>query len=506
MSIQGLYRRVRKLTRQFAYRESLYVIWAYSQYLQVNGFQIPNDIEVANEFLNADFPQAFIPEWTLELIAREVIRYADEEARRGRSLRRWAKLAQIANTLKSLESRIYSQLVGGGRIQIELMRIAHRQFVWQQQRPSWRWIIRYYKLFNTPAIIAHAEQATGLSVDHIFLIGMCYHAIFLDRPRATRQLNIQIPGLDQQHIDRFLAFTCLGRAELGNRLRAEHALDESFGYSYSSLRAFPLVQISSQGMGEIACPVPTLLSWRITSGLYYALKDQRGFPTAFGASFQKYVGEVLQSRIINDAMAILPEVEYHIGRYRKDTVDWVIQQGRESALFVECKTMRLTWASKAGLSDLSALGQDIRKLAGAVVQVYRTIREYRSGLYPQLAFIEGRRIYPAIVTLEDWYFFGADLTTRLEGAVRTAMEAGGLPVSWLDEMPYSIFSIDEFEKAAGVISAVGIHPFIFGKLEDPELRRWAYGAYCNDRHREIVRNLPRLFHDEYEAMFAGVGA
>jgi hypothetical protein len=39
-------------------------------------------------------------------------------------------------------------------------------------------------------------------------------------------------------------------------------------------------------------------------------------------------------------------------------------------------------------------------------------------------------------------------------------------------------------------------------VQHPELRRWAYGAYCNDRYSDVVRILPELFHDEYEAMFA----
>jgi len=46
-------------------------------------------------------------------------------------------------------------------------------------------------------------------------------------------------------------------------------------------------------------------------------------------------------------MTVLPEAEYHVGNNRKDTIDWIIQQGEEAALFIECKTMRLTWASKA---------------------------------------------------------------------------------------------------------------------------------------------------------------
>jgi hypothetical protein len=468
----------------------------------INEFEIPADIEVGNQLLNAQLPQAILAEWTLEQMAREVIRHADEEPRRGCSLRQWATVAEIGNALRDLEGTIYTQLVGGQRIQLEMMRIAHRQFVWRQRRFSWRPIIRYYKLFNTPEIVAQTRQATGLTLDEIYLIGMAYLGIFFGQPRATRHIDVQIPGLTQEHVDRFLAFTSLSRNELSNRLRAEHALDEGFAYRYSSLREFPLVQFSYQGRDEVACPIPTLLFWRITTGLYYTLKDVPGFPTDFGNSFQRYVGEVLRQRVTSAQLMLLEEEEYHVGSRRKDSVDWIVQQGDEAALFVECKTKRLTWASKAGLTDLSALEQDIRKLAGAVVQVYKTIADYRAGLYPHLALVEGRRIYPAVVTLEDWYLFGFDMLERLEMSVRNIMETAGLSLAWLDEMPFSILSVHELEKAAGVINAVGIHPFISGKVLDADFRRWGYTAYCNERYADEVTNLPPLFRDEFDAMFA----
>jgi hypothetical protein len=47
MAIEALYRTIRSDARQLARRDSLAVIWAYSQFLQVNDFQMPQYIEVA---------------------------------------------------------------------------------------------------------------------------------------------------------------------------------------------------------------------------------------------------------------------------------------------------------------------------------------------------------------------------------------------------------------------------------------------------------------------------
>jgi hypothetical protein len=313
MAIEALYRTIRSDARQLARRDSLAVIWAYSQFLQVNDFQMPQYIEVAQQLHDARPRQGVLAEWTLEHLAREIIRYSDEEARDGKTLRRWDTLAHLANTLRDLEGEIYRDLVGAPHIQLEMMRIMHRQFVWQQQRFNWTWIIRYYKLFNTPALTAHAEQATGLS-NQIYLIGMCYLGHFFEQPRWVRRVQVEIPGLNDEHIERFLAFTALTRAALAEKLRAEHALDEGFAYRDSSLRAYPIVQLSHGGIDEIACPVPTLLFWRITTGLYYSLKEQPGFPTAFGESFQAYTGEVVHQRIANPVMRVLGETQYHVGR------------------------------------------------------------------------------------------------------------------------------------------------------------------------------------------------
>lgn len=497
-----LYEAVKKVASHLAPCDSLEVIWAYSQYLQCPNFILPYGIQVAPQFLAAFKPQTMIAEWTLEQIANEVIKYAEERPQQGRSLRVWGTLAQIANTLRDLEGEIYARLVGAKKIHLELIRIAHRQFIWQQQRFNWSIVIRYYKLFNTTHLNLLCRQATGLSVDQIYLIGMSYIGIFSDNSRAPEKINVEIPGLHQHHVSLFLRFASLSFIELRKKLLADHALDEDFAYRYSPLRQFPLVKVTHNALDEIVCPIPTLLFWRITTGLYYELVAKKDFANAFGDSFQSYVGDVLRARITNSEIKIIEEVEYHVGSNRKDTTDWIVQQGDDVALFVQCKTKRLTLESKTRLADLGAIDQDIRKLAGAVMQVYRSIVDYRNNRYPHMPFNKALDIYPVVVTLEDWYFFGKELPSRLESIVRDDIVRSDIPMAFLDEMPFLIMSVDEFEKVAGIIDKVSIKDFIANKISNSELKYWSFGSYCGDRYKEQLANLPPLFLDEYDAMFS----
>ena len=48
------------------------------------------------------------------------------------------------------------------------------------------------------------------------------------------------------------------------------------------------------------------------------------------------------------------------------------------------------------------------------------------------------------------------------------------------------------ENNAGVINQIGVLPFITGKLQDEERRRWTFSEYCKDRFRPQLTNLPRL--------------
>lgn len=177
-SVFDLYKPFRNKIASLTCEDALRVIWAYSQHLQFNGFKIPSDIEVSQKFLRLEHPQAWIAEWTLELLAKEIILNGSTASRSGRTLRKWSSLAEIINDLKALEDKISALGVSSENILIELSRIAHRQFIWQESRPNAESAIRYFKIFNTTQINQICSQTLAISVADIYLCGMAFLGTF----------------------------------------------------------------------------------------------------------------------------------------------------------------------------------------------------------------------------------------------------------------------------------------------------------------------------------------
>ena len=252
------------------------------------------------------------------------------------------------------------------------------------------------------------------------------------------------------------------------------------------------------------CPLPTLLYWRFTAGLYYQLIGDDRFPNEFGSSFQSYVGEVIQAACTSQRMQSIPEQEYSVGKMKKRSIDWIVADDN-SALFLECKAKQLSWGAKSFLNNLQPLDADIENMASAVLQIYRTIVDYKNGHYLHFRPTEDRRIYPAVVTLENWRFFGPIMIGNLNDAVAYKLRASELPSELLQEMPYSVWAIEELEVGLQIIDFVPISEFMDGKLNDQEMRGWDWHAYMT---KTFPKHFPakRLFDSEYDEMFAKVHA
>jgi hypothetical protein len=287
--------------------ESLAVIWAYCQYLQVDGFQFPKEIEVDRGYLALDIPQTWISEWELELLAKEIILNANLVASKGRSLKNWKPLSEVVNDLKSLENKIYAAYGSPKDVLVEFIRIAHRQFIWQGNPPNSISTMRYFKIFNRADIDKICEERIGLNVWEIYMCGIGCMGLLLNHPAIAIPFKTEIKALSIEKFERFFAFTSKPIAALKRQLKAEQQYNENFAYAYNSLRAVPLIRMTYQGSEALVCPLMTLLYWRFTGGLYYELIGVPKFANAFGNGFEGYVGEVIE-RACPDPMRRLGEM------------------------------------------------------------------------------------------------------------------------------------------------------------------------------------------------------
>jgi len=495
--IFDLYKQLRKKVSDLAREDSLRVIWAYTQYLQVPDFKIPPDIEVDRRFYERDVQRAWINEWLLMLLAKEVLLHSGVVAQKGATLRQWKTLAGVIDHINKLEGEIYGAYGSSDNVLVELIRIAHRTFEWQGNGPTARAIIRYHKILSTPEISQICVEQHGVTICEIMACGTAMLGHFLESPVLRLPLTSQIAELP---IERFKAvFTLVAEdiASLKSALKREQQYNESFAYAYNSLRGRPVVLMSS-GMGDIAlCPIPTLLFWRFTSGLYYDFIRVPAFANPFGESYQAYVGEVV--RAAAPSMSIHDERLYTVGSREKRTVDWIVSDKDGSALFIECKTKRIRMDTKLSLTDTASLEEDISYMASAVVQTYRTIHECLAGRYPHFKVANNAKIYPCIVTLENWHMHGPVMYGFFHDQVRKMMAEEGLPDDCITKMPYSVWPIDDLELGLQIINESSIATVMDGKLLDSEKQDWEWRPYLTQSFK-----VPRkeLFEDDYRKLFS----
>jgi hypothetical protein len=482
---------------------SLGAIWAYCQYLQFDNFQFPKEIEVADTYLNADFPQKWISEWELELLAKEVIVNGNAVASKGRTLRTWNTLSELIHSFKDLENRIYGAFGSPQDVLVELIRIVHRQFIWQSNSPNSGSTIRYYKIFNRPGIDKICEERIGLNVWQIYMCGVATMGAFLDRPALVIPFKSDINALPVDSFTKFFAFTSKSLADLKAQLKSEQQFDANFAHAYNSLRTYPLVRMSYDGADAYVCPLMTLLFWKFTGGLYYELVGVPEFGNEFGDGFQGYVGEVIDCAC-PAPMRHFSEQKYGAGKTKKRSVDWIVAD-EHAALFLECKAKRLSWGAKESLLDLGPLDADINSMASAVVQVYKTLSDHLDNAYLHFPAKEGRKIFPAIVSLENWRMFGPMMMNMLSDAVTSKLKAAGLSEDLVEEMPYSIWAIDELEVGLQIMRSNGIAAFMEGKFESAEMCQWDWHGYMK---KSYPKSFPakRLFEKEHDEMFSALYA
>ena len=496
--LYSLYKSWRNKIAELDRRESLYVIWAYSQAISASSFTMPRDISVPPQLVG--MKGSALTLWELELIAGEIVLNAGECSRRKRSLMKGTDLVDIVTGLRALENEIYGANEGAADVLIEIWRISHRQFTWQQKRMTAAELTRYYLIYDDADIDRICMRLLGLSVYDVFLIGMLFLGVYLTHPRQRYPVICEVPGITPDKIDRWLGFAATDVMTLRSELHRTHKVDESYAYRYSALRQHPIISQQHSGEAELVSPIPILVQWRFTVGLYYALMADDDFANALGKSFENVCGQILERALPAHSFIVTSQKHYGTKQKPKRTPDWIVEDKDNGLLLIECKALRATMTAKEALMDLAALEKNFERLAEGVVQIYERITEYKQGLWP-LKYVKEKMLFPIIVTLEDWFLFGPRVAKLLDDKVVAGLKKAGIDPALTDEAPFAVISVNDLEKLAQVIAHTkSVFDVVGAKLLDDERRTGAWHGYLVDCAKRYPIHAT-VFEEEFDALF-----
>lgn len=497
-----LYKPLRNHLRKYSLLQSLAVIRAYIQHLQF-GTAFPRDIQVPREFIAADNVNKNVYEWELELLVREVIINSPEEGQL--DMRRYQDFSSAVNKLKQLSDAIggspaYRQLFTGNVLQ-ELFRISHRQFPWQS-KPNTDDFMRYFRIFENAEVNEILVRELGATARQVCALGLGLTGLFQDHFAVRNPVRIELPGLLTQGeanalIDRFSTEL----TELKEAMIEAQSYDQDFAYTMNPLMVTPLVWVQQDGERVLIAPIPSYILRRFTDGLYYEVYSAPGFSSAFGESFEDYTGNILEVAARDSDAVVMREQQYMVGRDRKQSIDWIMED-QSAALFIECKTKRIRYEGKLALSDTDALEADLDKMAGFIVQAYKTLADALNGHYGHWQ-PNGRPVFPIVVTLEEWYSIGDRIISEIDRLVTAKLGDLGLDIELMREYPYSICSIKDFEYSAFVMAQITIAEYMQSK-SDEEHRFWAHGPFCSHHFGQVMANRPELFEGAWNDVVPGL--
>ncbi|MFA6145932.1 MAG: hypothetical protein WC697_01190 [Patescibacteria group bacterium] len=491
--IYDLYKPLRNHLRPVSIENAFYVIWAYINFLQFNKI-FPKDIQVDSAILNKDSHCRYIAEWELALLTREMIVNGQiSPSLLERDFRNYSYFAGAINKIKDFENEAWSVFGNISNVPKEIRRTAHRQFPWQS-KPNPSLFVRYFKIYNNPRINQMVENIIGLSVQQWYMIGTALIGVILSNPKIYKDPKISIPGISKKEFDTFLSFTAADLDKLGGIIEKDVKYDDQYVYTLNPLEYYPLININQY----YYCPIITFLIWRITSGIYFDLIGNKNFGDPFGFAFQDYLEEISNKILLPSVTKIFPEQKYSGDKGNKDSVDFILSQ-TEAAIFLEAKAKRMIARSKSQLLSNEAIEKDLDILADDIVKVYATIYDYKMSRYLHFPYQPSIKVYPLIVTMEDWFLFGED-SKKLSEKVECKLQNRGLDINYLTEIPYTVCSATNYEYFIQILNNHTINE-VMNKWFTPDKKDHNFGQFLLSNYNEGYKEIDYFFPNDFEKIY-----
>ena len=290
-----------------------------------------------------------------------------------------------------------------------MVRLAYQQFPFQESifNVLPRHLLLYlYSKVQSPSIKLDNEafRQFGLHIQEYMTIGFAFYGASLEHsvfPRSfieNTSAESMKKYLTSEKVEKFLCRTSADFNTFRDMCMQEiENYPDGGTYRFNPLFDRPIIVRKD---GRFCIPVPMLVPYVITKGLYYDFLDmfssETGNPFAdwFGHAFEHYGGLLLKSAF--NKRDVFPEPVY--GKEHKRGPDWTIVLGNAAMVF-EFRSGRLNKKTKVygDYSDIAALVK--RNIMEPLIKFPEKIEDIQSGLtsIPSDSHME---FFPCIVTYE----------------------------------------------------------------------------------------------------------
>jgi len=355
---------------------------------------------------------------------------------------------------------------------------------------DWDRMYRAYRIYNDPEMQPILEKAIGLRLASAWTLALAVSGGANSSPMVSSKIDYGLVGVPADEQRAFFKMVGSHRRDIKTILENSRRIDEGWARSWNALESTPLVNLDTHNPTEYVCPLPALLLLRVTEGLFYDLvKSGQKYGKPYGHAFEAYVGEVLVAQFKRSTHRVAAEQPYFVGKNRKLGVDWTVSDST-GHIMIECKARRMKLSAKE-LDDGEDLQQSLEDLTESIVQHYRNISDAKNGFAEFEP--DGLPIYPFIVTYEDWRLFAPHVVNRLYGLVEDKLRSLDL-LELMRLSPFTVTSIEEFEKAGQAIAQIGIAKFCAERVKQP-FRHFGLGGYADHAFHDIDVTYCRLFPD-----------
>lgn len=382
-----------------------------------------------------------------------------------------------------------------------LVRLAHQQFPFQEN--IHHTLPRHLLLYLdtqvasppiNPDAMMHSKM--GLTIKDFMTIGISFFAASLERNTFDRKFieNTQIkslkPYIKPENITAFLSVAAADFETFRNLCLQEASQFPDAGpYRFNPLFIHPIIILKDS---RFCVPIPLLLLYRITKGLYYDFLDEFGssngnpFSEWFGYAFEQYGGLLLRD-------AFGAENVFEEPRYGKPEIrgpDWIIIQ-RDAALVLEFRSGRLNKRAKtyADYEEIATLLQ--RNVVDTTRKLPAKINDLRLGK-TDLPLASVEHYIPAVVTYEPLY-----PQPLFREVVKQKLRDENVP-----EFNFELMSIEDLEWLLAWSTYENPIDFLRIKWSDPETKVMSVSNLIAKRVKEkSIKGIPNRLLDRTVAKY-----